>query len=154
VITASPSGWTSARKVGGESTPCADWLAFRIRKLRFSRAIEAREINVYADSEESPFWRVYRRTIFPEFIQLYQKDDNGHVKDEYEPLRVAVQLYEQGYAISYWKAGHTFGGLPSKPFMEITKTLLWQETTPCFGNQDLVVGMCPAKWAIPVGRVG
>jgi hypothetical protein len=46
------------------------------------------------------------RAILPEFISLYQKDNMGRVKDEYEPLRMAVQLYEQAYAISYWKARH------------------------------------------------
>ena len=28
------------------------------------------------------------------------------MKDVYEPLRMAVQLYEQAYAIPYWKARH------------------------------------------------
>jgi hypothetical protein len=44
--------------------------------------------------------------VLPEFIKVYQKDANGRVRDEYEPLRMAVQLYEQAYAISYWKARH------------------------------------------------
>jgi len=44
--------------------------------------------------------------VLPEFIKLYQKDEQGRVKDEYEPLRMAVQLYEQAHAISYWKARH------------------------------------------------
>jgi hypothetical protein len=45
-------------------------------------------------------------SVLPEFIQLYQKDQNGNLKDHYEPLRMAVQLYGEGYAISYWKARH------------------------------------------------
>jgi hypothetical protein len=46
------------------------------------------------------------RAILPEFLQLYPKDADGKLKDEYEPLRMAVQLYEQAYAIHYWKARH------------------------------------------------
>jgi hypothetical protein len=46
------------------------------------------------------------REVLPEFVVLYQKDSQGKVRDEYEPLRMAVQLYEQAYAISYWKAHH------------------------------------------------
>ena len=46
------------------------------------------------------------RTILPEFLRLYPKDSEGRIKDEYEPLRMAVQLYEQAYAIHYWKARH------------------------------------------------
>ena len=46
------------------------------------------------------------RRVLPEFLQLYPKNADGRVKDEYEPLRMAVQLYEQAYAIHYWKARH------------------------------------------------
>lgn len=45
-------------------------------------------------------------SVLPEFIQLYQKDENGKLTDDYEPLRMAVQLYGEGYALSYWKARH------------------------------------------------
>lgn len=45
-------------------------------------------------------------SVLPEFIQLYRKDGRGRIRDEYEPLRMAAQLYEQAYAISYWKARH------------------------------------------------
>jgi hypothetical protein len=45
-------------------------------------------------------------SVLPEFIQLYQKDANGNLKDDYEPLRMAVQLYGEGYGLSYWKARH------------------------------------------------
>jgi hypothetical protein len=45
-------------------------------------------------------------SVLPEFIQLYQKDDEGKVMDDYEPLRMAVQLYGEAYALSYWKARH------------------------------------------------
>lgn len=49
---------------------------------------------------------VLLRSVLPEFIQLYQKDNQGKMKEEYEPLRMAEQLYEQAYAIQYWKARH------------------------------------------------
>ena len=45
-------------------------------------------------------------SILPEFIQVYQKDENGKLTNDYEPLRMAVQLYGEGYALSYWKARH------------------------------------------------
>lgn len=45
-------------------------------------------------------------SVLPEFMLLYQRDANGKLKDEYEPLRMAVQLYGEGYSLSYWKARH------------------------------------------------
>jgi hypothetical protein len=45
-------------------------------------------------------------SVLPEFMQLYQKDEDGKLKDEYEPIRMAVQLYGEGYSLSYWKARH------------------------------------------------
>ena len=45
-------------------------------------------------------------SVLPEFIRLYQKDENGKLKDEYEPIRMAVQLYGEAYSLSYWKARH------------------------------------------------
>jgi len=42
--------------------------------------------------------------VLPEFIELYQKDQNGKMLDDYEPLRMAIQLYGEGYSLSYWKA--------------------------------------------------
>ena len=44
--------------------------------------------------------------VLPEFMQLYQKERNGKLTDDYEPLRMAVQLYGQAYSLSYWKARH------------------------------------------------
>ena len=45
-------------------------------------------------------------SVLPEFMLLYQRDANGKLKDEYEPLRMAVQLYGEGYSLTYWKARH------------------------------------------------
>jgi len=45
------------------------------------------------------------RLVLPEFIQLYKKDDQGKMND-YEPLRMAIQLYEQGYSLRQWKPRH------------------------------------------------
>jgi hypothetical protein len=39
--------------------------------------------------------------VLPRFIDLYEKDSSGRIKDDYEPIRMAVQLYEQAYANSY-----------------------------------------------------
>ena len=44
--------------------------------------------------------------ILPEFIRLYQQDEDGKLIDDYEPLRMAVQLYGEGYLLSYCKARH------------------------------------------------
>jgi hypothetical protein len=46
------------------------------------------------------------RIILPQFIRMYAKDQHGRLGDAYEPMRMAVQLYEQAYALSYWKARH------------------------------------------------
>lgn len=45
-------------------------------------------------------------SVLPEFMRLYQKDEDGKLKDEYEPIRMAVQLYGEAYSLSYWKARH------------------------------------------------
>jgi hypothetical protein len=45
-------------------------------------------------------------SILPEFLKLYQRDDAERITDDYEPIRMAVQLYEQAYSIHYWKARH------------------------------------------------
>jgi hypothetical protein len=67
-------------------------------------------------------------SVLPEFIELYQEDENGKLTDDYEPLRMAVQLYGEGYALSYWKARHILWCLLSKPCTETTKMLRWQES--------------------------
>lgn len=41
------------------------------------------------------------RNILPEFLQLYSKDAKGKLTDEYEPFRMAVQLYGEAYALHY-----------------------------------------------------
>ena len=79
-------------------------------------------------------------SVLPEFMQLYQKDENGKLKDEYEPIRMAVQLYAEGYSLSYWKARHIL-------WWSAIEALYGdgEDTTPAriyalFGNKNLVDG--------------
>jgi hypothetical protein len=65
------------------------------------------------------------RSVLPEFLQLYVKSEIGSIKPEYEPLRMAVQLYEQAYTVHYWKARHI---------------LWWAAIEALFGNaEDAVI---------------
>jgi hypothetical protein len=67
-------------------------------------------------------------SVLPEFMQIYQKDEDGKPTDDYEPLRMAVQLYGEAYLLSYWKARHI---------------LLWSAIEALFGNnEDAAKGVC------------
>jgi hypothetical protein len=79
-------------------------------------------------------------SVLPEFMHLYQKDDNGKLKDEYEPIRMAVQLYGEAYSLSYWKARHIL-------WWSAIEALYGdgEDTTPAriyalFGDKNLVDG--------------
>jgi hypothetical protein len=79
-------------------------------------------------------------SVLPEFMQLYQKDANGKWKDEYEPIRMAVQLYGEGYSLAYWKARHIL-------WWSAIEALYGdgEDTTPAriyalFGDKNLVDG--------------
>jgi hypothetical protein len=76
-------------------------------------------------------------SVLPDFIKLYQKDSQGRLKDDYEPLRMAVQLYEQAYALSYWKARHILWGLPSKLSTGTMRMPPWRESTPYLETRTL-----------------
>jgi len=78
--------------------------------------------------------------VLPEFIQLYKKDDQGRVKDEYEPLRMAVQLYEQAYALSYWKARHILWWSAIEALYGSNEDAAKARIYALFGNKDLVAG--------------
>jgi len=83
-------------------------------------------------------------SALPEFIQLYQKDDEGRVKDEYEPLRMAVQLYEQAYALSYWKARHILWWSAIEALYGNNEDAAMARIYALFGNKNLVDGYrCP-----------
>jgi len=83
-------------------------------------------------------------SVLPEFIKLYQKDDRGRVKDEYEPLRMAVQLYEQAYALSYWKARHILWWSAIEALYGNNEDAAMARIYALFGNKNLVDGYrCP-----------
>jgi hypothetical protein len=78
--------------------------------------------------------------ILPEFIQLYQKDGQGKLKDEYEPLRMAAQLYEQAYALSYWKASHILWWAAVEALYGNNEDAAIARIYALFGNNNLVDG--------------
>jgi len=83
-------------------------------------------------------------SVLPEFIQLYQKDDEGRMKDEYEPLRMAVQLYEQAYALSYWKARHILWWSAIEALYGNNEDAATARIYALFGNKNLGDGCrCP-----------
>jgi len=78
--------------------------------------------------------------ILPEFVMLYQKDSQGRVRDEYEPLRMAVQLYEQAYAISYWKARHILWWSAIEALYGSNEDAAMARIYALFGEKNLVDG--------------
>ncbi len=81
------------------------------------------------------------RSILPEFLQLYQKDEKtGQFKDEYEPIRMAVQLYEQAYAISYWKARHILWWAAIEAIYGNAEDAAMARIYALFGNKSLIDG--------------
>ena len=82
--------------------------------------------------------------VLPEFIQLYQKDENGKLTDDYEPLRMAVQLYGEGYALSYWKARHILWWSAIEALYGNSEDAAMARIYAFFGNKTLVDGYnCP-----------
>lgn len=79
-------------------------------------------------------------SVLPEFIQLYQKDGQGRMKDEYEPLRMAVQLYEQAYALSYWKARHILWWSAIEALYGNCEHAAMARIYALFGNKNLADG--------------
>jgi hypothetical protein len=83
-------------------------------------------------------------SVLPEFIRLYQTDDQGRLNDEYEPLRMAVQLYEQAYALSYWKARHILWWSAIEALYGNNEDAATARIYALFGNRNLVDGYhCP-----------
>jgi hypothetical protein len=78
--------------------------------------------------------------VLPEFVVLYQKDSEGKVRDEYEPLRMAVQLYEQAYAISYWKARHILWWSAIEALYGSNEDAAKARIYALFGEKNLVDG--------------
>jgi hypothetical protein len=78
-------------------------------------------------------------SILPEFIQLYKTDDDGKMQ-EYEPLRMAVQLYGEGYALSYWKARHILWWSAIEALYGSSEDAAMARIYSFFGNKNLVDG--------------
>lgn len=80
------------------------------------------------------------RSVLPEFLQLYEKDETGRLKDEYEPIRMAVQLYEQAYAIRYWKARHILWWAAIEALYGNAEDAAMARVYALFGDKNLVDG--------------
>ena len=82
-------------------------------------------------------------SILPEFMQLYQTDDDGKMSD-YEPLRMAVQLYGEGYGLSYWKARHILWWSAIEALYGSNEVAAMARIYAFFGNKNLLDGYnCP-----------
>jgi hypothetical protein len=80
------------------------------------------------------------REVLPEFAQLYQYDEDGKMKDDYEPLRMAVQLYEQGYSLSAWKARHILWWSAIEALYGDGEDITPARIYALFGNKKLIDG--------------
>ena len=80
------------------------------------------------------------RTIFSEFRQLYSKDQRGAIKPEYEPIRMAVQLYEQAYSVQYWKTRHILWWAAIEALFGNAEDAAMARIYAFFGNGDLSKG--------------
>jgi len=83
-------------------------------------------------------------SLLPEFMQLYQKNDNGTMKDDYEPIRMAVQLYGEAYSLSYWKARHILWWSAIEALYGNSEDAAMARIYALFGKNNLVDGYnCP-----------
>ena len=83
-------------------------------------------------------------SLLPEFMQLYQKDEHGKMKDDYEPVRMAVQLYGEAYALSYWKARHILWWSAIEALYGNGEDAAMARIYALFGEKNLVDGYkCP-----------
>lgn len=80
------------------------------------------------------------RAVLPEFVQLYQYDEVGKMKDDYEPLRMAVQLYEQAYSLSAWKARHILWWSAIEALYGDGEDITPARIYGLFGNKKLIDG--------------
>lgn len=78
--------------------------------------------------------------ILPQFIDLYRKDDSGRTRDDYEPVRMAVQLYQQGYANSYWKARHILWWSAIEALYGNAEDSVMARIYTFFGDKDMARG--------------
>jgi hypothetical protein len=80
------------------------------------------------------------REVLPEFAQLYQYGKDGKMKDDYEPLRMAVQLYEQAYSLSAWKARHILWWSAIEALYGDGEDITPVRIYALFGNKKLIDG--------------
>jgi hypothetical protein len=82
----------------------------------------------------------FLQEILPRFMSLYAEDEAGRIKDVYEPIRMAVQLYENGYANSYWKARHILWWSAIEALYGNAEDSVFARIYGFFGEKDLVKG--------------
>lgn len=83
-------------------------------------------------------------SLLPEFMRLYQKDEHGKMKDDYEPIRMAVQLYGEAYSLSYWKARHILWWSAIEALYGNSEDAAMARIYALFGENNLVDGYkCP-----------
>jgi hypothetical protein len=80
------------------------------------------------------------REILPEFLELYRTDATGKLQDEYEPLRMAVQLYGEAYALHYWKARHILWWAAIESLYGNAEDAAIARIFAFFGNKSLLNG--------------
>lgn len=78
-------------------------------------------------------------SVLPDFIQLYRTGQDGKMPD-YEPLRMAVQLYGEGYALSYWKASHILWWSAIEALYGSNEDAAMARIYAFFGNKSLLDG--------------
>jgi len=83
-------------------------------------------------------------SLLPEFMRLYQKNEHGKLKDDYEPIRMAVQLYGEAYSLSYWKARHILWWSAIEALYGNNEVAAMARIYALFGAKKLVDGYkCP-----------
>ena len=82
-------------------------------------------------------------SLLPEFMQLYQKDEKGKMKDDYEPMRMAVQLYGEAYPLSYWKARHILWWSAIEALYGNSEDAAMARIYALFGKKTMLRGTAP-----------
>ena len=80
-------------------------------------------------------------SMLPEFTQLYEKDAAGRLIDEYEPIRMAVQLYSQAYEVPHWKARHILWWAAIESLYGNNEDAVIARIYAFFGNKEMADGM-------------
>ena len=82
------------------------------------------------------------RSIFPQFLKVYERDTHGRLIGDYEPIRMAVQLYEQAYSIpaQQWKARHILWWSAIEALFGNNEDAVMARIYALFGNKDMAKG--------------